>query len=77
MAEGINSHTLDKAEANPWDEPTKYIWGLTVLTKVRKTTLHGLATQAQYICQHRLNYQWFLPAVILENTKGIYAELAA
>lgn len=48
---------------------TPFRW--TVLTKVRETTLHGLATQAQYIYQHSLEFQ-----LQESQIKGIHAELA-
>ncbi|NMG10857.1 hypothetical protein DP117_29890 [Brasilonema sp. UFV-L1] len=53
----INSHTLDEVKAiQSMSKQQENFTGITVLTKVRKTTLHGLAIQHQYIYQHTLGF---------------------
>ncbi|MBH8554172.1 hypothetical protein I8751_17720 [Nostocaceae cyanobacterium CENA357] len=55
IAEGINSHTLDKVKANQSMNQLETPFSLTVPIKVRETTLHGMATtELQYIYQHNL-----------------------
>ncbi len=57
----INSHTLDRVKANQSMSQLNQPEAKPVLSKVRKTTLHGLATQAQYIYQHKLDDLWLQP----------------
>jgi hypothetical protein len=58
IASGINSHKLDRVQANQSMSQLDTPLSLTVPSKVRETLLHGQATtEFQYIYQHSMRVQ--------------------
>jgi|GEM_PF-2983670 len=56
IPESINSYTLDKVKAIKEPMLAKPL-KVNRPTQVRKTTLHGLLTEAQYRYQHRRGFE--------------------